>query len=318
MDKERKLQDSGGDSEDTLLSELLTSPQHLIYRYDLVNDRFTYISHAIESVAGISPQKVLSESNSFFLPYIHPGDKSRIIRLLKQIKTGVLKAQPLTVDYRFRHVEGHDTWISDSIAVLQSNQNCIMIGNARPVPWVTLQNQFDSSKELLCQYLPFPYFRSRISDGKLLACNDVLWKSLNFKSREECLNKCYLSDYYPAETRHLLISKLVKDGHLHRAEVQTQYEGKTVWAEVSARYFPEQGYIEGISRDITPLKALTPAERAVLEQVLRGLCNKEIARVLSRSIRTVEDHRAHIMQKLNAQNLIDLAQKTYLLNIQPF
>jgi DNA-binding CsgD family transcriptional regulator len=319
MDKARKLQRSGGEILGRkLLSELLCSPHNLIYRYDLVNDRFTYISQVIESITGIAAQTVLSDSNSFFLPYIHPDDKNRLSKLLKQVKSDTYQTQSLTLDYRFRHAEGHDTWISDNIAVIRSDEDHVLIGNARKVPWKNLQNEFDESKDLLCRYLPFPYFRSRISDGKLLACNDVLWKSLNYKNRDECLKECYLSDYYPSETRHLLIGKLLKDGYLSRVEVETTFKGKTIWAEVNARYFPEQGYIEGISRDISPLKLLTPAEKAVLDLVLQGLCNKEIAHTLSRSVRTVEDHRAHIMQKLNAQNLIDLVQKTYLLNMQPF
>ena len=312
----RKLQNLGGEYSDTqLLKELLGSPQNLIYRYDLTNGRFTYASASLESVTGISLQTLSSESDSYFLPYLHPGDKSRIAKLLRQFKERSSPTESLTVDYRFRHAKGHDIWVSDHIAVTWSDKQCVLIGNARQVPWLKLENQFDQSKELLCSYLPFPYFRSRISDGKLLACNDALWKALNFKSRQECLSQCYLSDYYQAATRHLLISKLAREGQLNRVEVETVYNGKPVWVEVSVRYFPEQGYLEGISRDITPLKLLTPAEMAVLERVLSGLCNKEIAQALNRSVRTVEDHRAHIMQKLNAQNLVELVQKTHLLFI---
>lgn len=318
MGEGRKQGDLGGENFDRkLLAELLRSPQNLIYRYDLVNNRFTYISHSIEPATGVSPQTVMSESDGFFIPYLHPGDKSRISKLLNQLRANTCQSQSLTVDYRFRHVAGHDTWVSDHITVLQAADDCVMIGNARQIPWLKLQDQCDESRELICRYLPFPYFRSRVSDGKLLACNDVLWKALGYKSRQECLQECYLSDYYPAKTRHLLISKLMKEGQLNRMEVSTTYKGQPVWAEVSVRYFPELGYMEGISRDITPLKVLTAAEKAVLELVLSGLCNKEIAKKLSRSVRTIEDHRAHIMQKLNAQNLIDLVQKTYLLGIQP-
>jgi DNA-binding CsgD family transcriptional regulator len=314
MGKGRQLHDSGGENLDgNLLTELLRSPRHLLYRYDLVNDRFTYISHSIEKVIGIPPHTIQSESNSFLLPYLHTDDRSRLSRLLRDLKAAATDADSMTIDYRLRHVEGHDIWVSDHISVLRSENDCVLIGNARHVPWIKLYNQFDESKELLCGHLPFPYFRTRISDGKLLACNDVLWKSLNYKSREECLKDCCLADYYPAKTRHLLIGKLAKDGHLNRVEVEGSFNGRSFWAEVSARYFPEQGYIEGVSRDITPLKVLTPAEKAVLELVLSGLCNKEIAQTLNRSIRTIEDHRAHIMQKLNAQNLIELVQKTFLL-----
>jgi DNA-binding CsgD family transcriptional regulator len=43
-----------------------------------------------------------------------------------------------------------------------------------------------------------------------------------------------------------------------------------------------------------------------------GKGNKEIAHILDRSIRTVEDHRANIMLKLGADNIVDLIKKVSL------
>ena len=54
------------------------------------------------------------------------------------------------------------------------------------------------------------------------------------------------------------------------------------------------------------LGSLTPRERDVLSEVVTGLHNKEVARKLSISPRTVEVHKARIMAKLGAQNLADL------------
>ena len=54
------------------------------------------------------------------------------------------------------------------------------------------------------------------------------------------------------------------------------------------------------------LGALTQREREVLEQVVNGLSNKEIARVLGISFRTVEYHRANLMAKLSADSVADL------------
>jgi len=51
---------------------------------------------------------------------------------------------------------------------------------------------------------------------------------------------------------------------------------------------------------------LTEREQEVLISVTRGLSNKEVARVLSISPRTVEVHRARIMEKLGARNTADL------------
>jgi two-component system, LuxR family, response regulator FixJ len=54
---------------------------------------------------------------------------------------------------------------------------------------------------------------------------------------------------------------------------------------------------------------LTKTESRILELIVAGRCNKEIARLLHRSVRTVEDHRAHIMQKLDAKNIVELVKQ---------
>jgi FixJ family two-component response regulator len=52
--------------------------------------------------------------------------------------------------------------------------------------------------------------------------------------------------------------------------------------------------------------SLTPREHEVLAQIVACASNKEAAMKLGISRRTVEIHRAHIMQKLGAKNSIDL------------
>lgn len=56
------------------------------------------------------------------------------------------------------------------------------------------------------------------------------------------------------------------------------------------------------------LSRLNEAEKQVLEQVLSGVPNKQIASLLGVSRRTVEDRRARIMQKLGAESLAALVR----------
>jgi FixJ family two-component response regulator len=56
------------------------------------------------------------------------------------------------------------------------------------------------------------------------------------------------------------------------------------------------------------LETLTARESEVLELVVSGRTNKEIARSLGSSHRTVEVHRRHLMEKMAAQNLADLVR----------
>jgi DNA-binding NarL/FixJ family response regulator len=51
---------------------------------------------------------------------------------------------------------------------------------------------------------------------------------------------------------------------------------------------------------------LTVREREVLKLVAEGISNKEIADLLFISVRTVENHRANIMRKLNIRNTANL------------
>jgi FixJ family two-component response regulator len=54
------------------------------------------------------------------------------------------------------------------------------------------------------------------------------------------------------------------------------------------------------------LAKLTPREQQVLERIVAGRLNKQIADDLGISIKTVEAHRANIMDKVNANTVADL------------
>ena len=55
-------------------------------------------------------------------------------------------------------------------------------------------------------------------------------------------------------------------------------------------------------------KKLSKMEKIVLGLIIAGKSNKEIARTLYRSIRTVEDHRSRIMHKLKVDNVVNLVK----------
>jgi len=65
----------------------------------------------------------------------------------------------------------------------------------------------------------------------------------------------------------------------------------------------------GHSTDLVKgIELLTPREREVLERVVAGASNKEAGRMLGISPRTIEVHRARIMDKLTARNTADLVR----------
>ncbi len=62
---------------------------------------------------------------------------------------------------------------------------------------------------------------------------------------------------------------------------------------------------------------LTDREREVLRMILKGDTNKAISKAMNISPRTVEVHRAHVMEKMNAQTVADLVRKVVEVGINP-
>lgn len=151
-------------------------------------------------------------------------------------------------------------------------------------------------------------------NGVLLDCNltavDLFGYSRDEK-KENYINKVCVTDYYTDKERR---KQFLADLQQHRQVINFEAElkrsdGTLFWVSISAKLSLAAGTIEGALYDITASKVLTKVEKKVLDIILQGKSNKEIANILNRSIRTIEDHRAHIMQKLNAQNLVELVQK---------
>jgi two-component system response regulator FixJ len=65
------------------------------------------------------------------------------------------------------------------------------------------------------------------------------------------------------------------------------------------------------------LETLTPREREVLEQLVLGRSNKAIGRDLGISPRTVEVHRARVMEKMQAESLSQLVRMAFKAGIDP-
>jgi RNA polymerase sigma factor (sigma-70 family) len=65
----------------------------------------------------------------------------------------------------------------------------------------------------------------------------------------------------------------------------------------------------------TRLAQLTPREHEVMEMVTSGKANKEIASALGVSAKTVEAHRARVMEKMEAESLAELVKMVIAANV---
>ena len=57
-----------------------------------------------------------------------------------------------------------------------------------------------------------------------------------------------------------------------------------------------------------PFEKLTGREREILQLLAEGISNREISKKIHISVKTVETHRAHIIEKLNLHNATDLTK----------
>ncbi len=79
-----------------------------------------------------------------------------------------------------------------------------------------------------------------------------------------------------------------------------------------------ESYMLRVGADSSPLDALTPRQREILQLIAEGKSTKEMAYMLKVSIKTVETHRAQIMQRLNVRDipgLVRYAIKVGLVNL---
>jgi len=89
--------------------------------------------------------------------------------------------------------------------------------------------------------------------------------------------------------------------------IQTVLTGKPyISPEISGKII--EGYLEGrkSSKLASPWDTLTQRERGILKLIAEGYKNKEIADYLCISVKTVEKHRANLMEKLDLHNVSDL------------
>lgn len=91
------------------------------------------------------------------------------------------------------------------------------------------------------------------------------------------------------------------------AAVKALHAGRGYFGPEAARVLADQFQRpSGAPQD--PYQQLTPREREVFHLVIEGKPTKEIARLLGISVKTGENHRARIMEKLHLHNTAELVR----------
>ena len=99
-------------------------------------------------------------------------------------------------------------------------------------------------------------FRSRVSDGKLLECNDRHAHIYGYRNREDCIKKFVASEHYlDPDAREAMLSEIQQKGEIGNYEARfSREDGSVIWVRFSARLYPEKGFLEGVIADISDEK----------------------------------------------------------------
>lgn len=300
-----------------ILRPILEKSRDVLYRLNLKTKSFDFISPSVKEVTGYTPEEFIKMGPEKIDQRVHPDDRAIHRTAFEPFKQGRTDQETNpTIEYRLMHKDGHYRWLSNNRTICydQAGSPVAIVGNVRDITRAKhLRHQLEHSEQKyrgLYENAHVALFRSRIADGSLIECNQMLIKMLGYKNREKCMAEFISSECYVDPTiRQKLLEQLNADGYVENFQAEVRcVDDSTKWFSFAARIFPEKGYLEGAAIDITNLKLLTPAELQVLGLVMQGMSSKQIAASLSRSIRTIEDHRSHIMKKFGASNLIDLVK----------
>ena len=105
---------------------------------------------------------------------------------------------------------------------------------------------------------------------------------------------------------------LIKQSSFHNLmdAIRDVFKGKKVFSPVISNRF-EKRHRKLLDRKGTPKEGkvqLTSREMEVLQQIAEGAANKQVAADLGISIKTVEKHRDHLMQKLDIHDTASLTR----------
>lgn len=129
-----------------------------------------------------------------------------------------------------------------------------------------------------------------------------------------------LRDFYPSEAEFERIgarglAAMRRTGEYHDERIMRRADGDLFWCRVRGQSLtPEDPFRHGIwsfadISDERPMVRLTPREREVAILTCRGLSAKEVGAELELSYRTVETHRARLLEKFGARKLPELVAK---------
>lgn len=120
------------------------------------------------------------------------------------------------------------------------------------------------------------------------------------------INKQILSDVLEAGINGYLLKNSDKADILHG--IRAIMKGQQVFSDPISDLMKESFLNKNNKKSLRSSKEITNREQEILQLIVDGLTSKEIAEKLFISPRTVDTHRANLMQKLELNNIAELVR----------
>jgi len=301
IEARKKAEDALRKSEDKH-RRLTENISDVVWTADL-DFNITYVSPSIQQLTGDTAEKYLERT----MEEKHPSSSIDIFsrafseELEKENEPGVGKNRTRILEVEHYTVDGRTVWIAINLSFIRDAQGAItgVQGVTRDITarkWA--EEKIRESEETyrnLFQNAQVGLFRTRISDGKILESNAQLARMFGYDDRETFIAEYVTSqNYVDPGTREQMLRELQENGAVQNFQARFyRRDGSIIWAEYSAKIYPEKDWIEGVAEDTTARQETQAALREALTQAnqshraLLGVLEdqKEIEAALARTER---------------------------------
>jgi PAS domain S-box-containing protein len=333
---ERKRAEAALRESEARFREFAEHSASVLWVADLEGVRIEYLSPAFEALWGRSPG-TMPQGLELWTESIHPEDRAHALAAMERVRRG--KAG--VAQYRIRRPDGGVRWIRDTLFPIRDEQGRTwrLGGIAQDI------TAHGGTRVYVVGAEGAP--RQRLS----LLLGRAGYEVQPFDAARAFLDAapalvpgCVVVDFAASGAAGSLVVRELKARRIGLpvvavgesrgdvgAAVQAMKAGAVDWLEapygddamLAAVASALAGAVEAAEGDHaaelarTRIAALSGREREVLERLLAGGTNKTIARGLGLSPRTVEIHRAHVMESLGARTLADLVLLATAAGLRP-
>ncbi|MDD5223671.1 MAG: PAS domain S-box protein [bacterium] len=208
---------------------------------------------------------------------IHPDDRNKnnsfINLLLEKEDHAEIQFRLLLPDGTIKHINQHAVAYRN-----QSSHPYRIVGTMQDI--TDLKQAEDKLRLSEEKYRNFFHnaqvglYRTRITDGQVIECNERFAGMLGYKSREECLRDYSVARHFnDLDDQRRLLRKLKESGEITGYEARgVKADGSPIWVNYSVKMIPGTEHIEGAVVDITELKRLQEEKKVITERWSRFSC----------------------------------------------